>query len=158
MDRETIKIGGMTCAACSSRVEKALSKTEGISKASVNLATETAAVEYDPKIIRLTEIEDVVRKTGYEVLRAEKESQVDEHKLRKEKEIRTLRVKLIVSAIFAVPLLYLAMAPMIPGISLPIPGFLAPDLYPVAFGLTQLLLVIPVVAAGKDFTPLDSEH
>lgn len=151
MDRETIKIGGMTCAACSSRVEKALSKTEGISKASVNLATETAAVEYDPKIIRLTEIEDVVRKTGYEVLRAEKESQVDEHKLRKEKEIRTLRVKLIVSAIFAVPLLYLAMAPMIPGISLPIPGFLAPDLYPVAFGLTQLLLVIPVVAAGNRF-------
>ena len=75
----------MTCAACSSRVEKALSKTEGISKASVNLATETAAVEYDPKIIRLAEIEDVVRKTGYEVLRAEKESQVDEHKLRKGK-------------------------------------------------------------------------
>ena len=52
----------MTCAACSSRVEKALSKTEGISKASVNLATETAAVEYDPKIIRLAEIEDVDEK------------------------------------------------------------------------------------------------
>ncbi len=154
MNKEIIKIGGMTCAACSSRVEKALSKTEGISKASVNLATETAAVEFDPEKIQLSEIEEVVVKAGYEIIRSEKKADndnIDEHQERKEKEIRTLRIKFIVSAIFAVPLLYLAMAPMIPGISLPIPGFLAPDLYPMAFGLTQLLLVIPVVAAGNRF-------
>ena len=152
LNKETIKIGGMTCAACSSRIEKALSKTEGISKASVNLATETAAVEYDPEKIQLSGIEEVVKKTGYEIIRnEEKVNSTDEHQLRKERETRILRMKFIVSAIFAVPLLYLAMAPMIPGISLPIPGFLAPDLYPMAFGFTQLLLVIPVVAAGNRF-------
>lgn len=151
MNKETIQIGGMTCAACSSRVEKALSKTEGIITASVNLATETAAVEYDPEKIQLSEIEEVVKKTGYEVIRSEKKAAVDEHKLRKEKEIRTLRIKFIVSAIFAVPLLYLAMAPMIPGVSLPIPGFLEPSTSPMAYGLTQFLLVIPVVAAGNRF-------
>lgn len=151
MNKETIQIGGMTCAACSSRVEKALNKTEGVITASVNLATETATVEYDPERIQLPEIEEVVVKTGYEVIRRQKEAPVDEHKLRKDKEIRTLRIKFVVSVIFAVPLLYLAMAPMIPGVSLPIPGFLEPNRYPMAYGLTQLLLVIPIVAAGNRF-------
>ncbi len=155
MNKETIKIGGMTCAACSSRVEKALSKVEGVSSASVNLATETAAVEFDPEKIQLPEIEEVVRKTGYEVIRDVKKTSantaVDEHKLRKEKEIQTLRIKFIISAIFALPLLYIAMGPMIPGVTLPIPGGISPHHNPMAYGLTQLLLVVPVVAAGYRF-------
>lgn len=151
MSKETIRIGGMTCAACSSRVEKALNKTEGIITASVNLATETASVEYDPEKIQLPEIEEVVKKTGYEVIRSAKEAPVDEHKMRKDKEIQTLRIKFILSVIFAVPLLYIAMVPMVPGISLPVPGFLEPNRYPMAYGLTQLLLVIPIVAAGNRF-------
>lgn len=94
MNKEIIKISGMNCAACSSRVEKALSKTEGITSASVNLAAKTASVEYDPEIIKLSEIEAVIEKTGYGIIRKEKKAGEDEHKLRKEKEIRILRQKL----------------------------------------------------------------
>lgn len=151
MNKEIIKISGMNCAACSSRVEKALSKTEGITSASVNLAAKTASVEYDPEIIKLSEIEAVIEKTGYGIIRKEKKAGKDEHKLRKEKEIRILRQKLLVSAIFAAPLLYLAMAPMIPGITLPIPGFLDPVQHPLPYATAQMILVIPIVIAGNKF-------
>lgn len=147
----TIPIGGMTCAACSSRIEKVLGKAEGVSKASVNLATEKATVEYDPQIIRLSEIKQVIEKAGYKALSIERKAAVDEDKLRKEKEIRTLWRKFIVSAVFAAPLLYLAMAPMITALHLPIPGFLEPMQYPLNYALTQIGLVIPVIIAGRRF-------
>jgi len=147
----TIPIGGMTCAACANRIEKALSKAEGISKASVNLATEKATVEYDPQKIRISAIRQIIEKTGYKALNIEKKAAVDEDKLRKEKEIRTLWRKFIVSAVFAAPLLYLAMAPMISWLSFPIPGFLEPMKYPLSYALTQIALVIPVIIAGYRF-------
>lgn len=147
----TIPIGGMTCAACANRIEKVLGKAEGISKASVNLATEKATVEYDPQKIRISAIRQIIEKTGYKALNIEKKAAVDEDKLRKEKEIRTLWRKFIVSAIFAAPLLYLAMAPMISWLSFPIPGFLEPMKYPLSYALTQIALVIPVIIAGYRF-------
>ena len=67
-----IPITGMSCAACASRVEKALSKTAGISGTSVNLATGKANVEYDPSAVDLGELVGVVEDAGYgaEVLEA----------------------------------------------------------------------------------------
>ena len=147
----TIPIGGMTCAACANRIEKALGKVEGISKASVNFATEKATVEYDPQITRLSAIKQVIEKTGYKALSIEKKAAVDEDKLRKEKEIRTLWRKFIVAAIFSAPLLYLAMVPMISWLPFPIPSFLEPMQFPLIFALTQISLVIPVIIAGYKF-------
>ncbi len=146
-----IPIEGMTCAACANRIERALGKTEGILNASVNFATEKATVEYDPQIIRLSAIRQVIEKTGYKALSIEKKASVDEDKLRKEKEIRTLRRKFIISAIFAAPLLYLAMVPMISWLPFPIPGFLEPMHHPLRYALTQLALVIPIIIAGNRF-------
>ncbi|NLU51742.1 MAG: copper-translocating P-type ATPase [Clostridiaceae bacterium] len=146
----TIPVGGMTCAACAARVEKALGKTEGVLKATVNFATEKAVVEYDPSKIRVSGIKQVIEKAGYKALSIEK-STVDEDKLRKEREIRILRIKFIVSAIFAVPLLYLAMGPMISWLSLPVPMFLDPMQNPMNFAVTQLILVTPIVIAGYKF-------
>lgn len=143
----TIPIGGMSCAACAARIEKVLGKTEGVIKASVNLATEKAVVEYDPQIIRVSGIRQAIERIGYKALSIEKNT-VDEDKLRKEREIRILRIKLIVSAVFAIPLLYLAMGPMI---SLPVPEFLKPMEHPMTYALTQLFLVIPIVTAGYKF-------
>jgi len=147
----SIPIGGMTCAACASRIEKALGKAEGVSNVSVNFATEKATVEYDPQKIRLSAIKQIIEKAGYIALSIEKKTSVDEDKLRKEKEIRTLWRKFIISAIFAVPLLYLAMVPMISWLPFPIPGFLEPMHYPLRYALTQIALVIPVVIAGNRF-------
>ncbi|MBF7095570.1 heavy metal translocating P-type ATPase [Alkalibacter mobilis] len=146
----TIPIAGMTCAACSQRIEKVLSKTPGITSASVNLASEKAVVDYDPQIIKLSGIKQIIEKLGYKPLEIEKNT-VDEDKIRKEKEIRTLKTKLIISAVFAVPLLYLAMGPMIPFLTLPIPSFLDPATHPLAFALAQIFLTLPVVIAGHKF-------
>jgi P-type Cu+ transporter len=76
---------------------------------------------------------------------------VDEDKLRKEKEIRTLWTKFLVSAVFSIPLLYIAMAPMITWLNLPLPGWLQPMQYPLTYALVEILLVIPVIIAGNRF-------
>ncbi|HSD56797.1 MAG TPA: heavy metal translocating P-type ATPase [Methanotrichaceae archaeon] len=63
-----LKIAGMVCAACSSAIEKSLGNLEGVYQAQVNLATESASVEYDPKKVTLTGLEKAVRDAGYEVI------------------------------------------------------------------------------------------
>ncbi|NLZ83634.1 MAG: copper ion binding protein, partial [Clostridiales bacterium] len=117
----TIPIEGMTCASCSQRIEKTLNKLEGVSKATVNLATEKAVVEYDPSIIRLSAIKQSIEKIGYKPLDIENQGQVDQDRVRKEKEIKTLFRKFIVAIVFAIPLLYLAMTPMISWWPIPLP-------------------------------------
>ncbi|MHB8128354.1 MAG: heavy metal translocating P-type ATPase [Mobilitalea sp.] len=146
----TIPIGGMTCAACAQRVEKAIAKLEGISKVSVNLATEKATIEYDSQIIRLSAIKQCIEKTGYKALEIDKNT-VDEDKLRKEKEIRTLWTKFIIAATFGLPLLYFAMVPMVSWWPFPIPEALNPMVYPLRFALLQISLVTPIIIAGYKF-------
>lgn len=150
MNKETIKIGGMTCAACSQRVEKAIAKLEGISKVSVNLATEKATLEYDPQIIRLSSVKDCIVNTGYQVLAADKNS-VDEDRVRKQKEVKTLWTKFIIATAFGIPLLYFAMVPMVSWWPFPIPRGLNPMLYPLRFALLQICLVAPIIIAGYRF-------
>ncbi len=147
----TIPIGGMTCAACSQRIERVLSRLEGVSTASVNLATERATVTYDPHTVKLSQIKKAIADAGYEPLEIEKKSSVDEDKLRKEKEIRILRIKFIIAAVFAVPLLYIAMVPMIEWLPLSVPAFIDPMEHPLRYALTELFLTIPIVIAGYRF-------
>ncbi len=150
MNKETIKVGGMTCAACSQRVEKAIAKLEGISKVSVNLATEKATLEYDPQVIRLSAIKDCIVNTGYQVLTSDKNS-VDEDRVRKQKEIKTLWTKFVIATAFGIPLLYFAMVPMLSWWPFPIPRALNPMLYPLRFALLQISLVTPIIVAGYRF-------
>lgn len=151
-DREvTIPIEGMTCAACSQRVEKTLVRLEGVSKASVNLATEKATLSYDPKVIKLSAIKQAIEKAGYKPLSIEKRQEVDADRLRKELEIKTLWSKFILAAVFGFSLLYLAMGSMIWWLPFPIPYFLDPMRYPLTFALVQLALTIPVIIAGNRF-------
>jgi len=151
MDRETVKISGMTCAACANRIEKVLGKMDGVLRVSVNFAAEKAIIEYDPQKTRLSAIKQAIEKIGYKVLNIEKKTVVDEDKLRKDKEIRTLWIKFIISVLFAAPLLYLAMVPMISWLPFPIPGFLEPMHFPLRYALTQMALAIPVIIAGNRF-------
>jgi Cu+-exporting ATPase len=156
MQTETLRIGGMTCAACSARVERALRKLDGVQSAAVNLATEKATVVYDPRSLRLSSIKEAVQRAGYTALDTPRAGAVDEDKLRKEKEIKTLWVKFIAAASLALPLLYIAMAPMIGAVApswvkLPFPQALAPMRFPLAYALTQLVLVIPIIIAGNKF-------
>jgi Cu+-exporting ATPase len=66
--RADMKIAGMTCAMCVKSVENALTEVPGVSEARVNLGSETAVVEYNPKTVRLPDLEKAVRDAGYEVI------------------------------------------------------------------------------------------
>ncbi len=146
-----IPIQGMTCAACANRVEKVVSKLEGVSGASVNFATEKLITKYNPEKIRISEIKQVIAKAGYKAMEIETKAAIDEDKLRKEKEIKTLWTKFIISAIFSIPLLYLAMGSMIWWLGFPIPNSLRPMQYPLNYAIVQILLTIPVLIVGNKF-------
>jgi len=146
----TIPVGGMTCASCSAAVERAIKKLPGIQVSSVNLATERAVVKYDPAAVRLSEIKGAIKKAGYEPLAMEAVSaaRLDEHAAAKEREIKSMWRKFIVSAAFSVPLLYIAMGHMI---GWPLPKILHPMERPLFFALVQIVLVIPSIITGRRF-------
>ncbi len=146
-----IPIGGMTCAACSQRVEKVLNRLDGVVSASVNLATEKATVTYEPQKIRQSAIKAAIEKAGYQPLEIAKTDAAEEDRLRKQKAIRLQWIKFIVAAAFGLPLLYIAMAPMISFVRLPFPAWLKPMRYPLIYGLVQIALVIPIIAVGHRF-------
>ncbi|MDR1563449.1 MAG: heavy metal translocating P-type ATPase [Oscillospiraceae bacterium] len=149
----TIPIGGMTCAACSQRIEKVLNKLEGVQSASVNLATEKATVTYNPQQIRLSAIRAAIERLGYTVLQFDKSDAAEEDRKRRKRAIKTMWTKFIVSAVFAFPLLYIAMAPMIKWVTLPFAGKLNMMMmgYPLYYAVLELLLTVPVIAVGYRF-------
>lgn len=145
----TIPVGGMTCASCSAAVERAVRKLPGVRSVSVNLATERAFVTYDPSAARLSGIKEAITRAGYTPLATESGAQaVDRHKAAKEKEIRVLWTKFIISAVFTVPLVYVAMGAML---GWPLPAGIDAMHYPLRYALVQIALVIPVLAAGYRF-------
>ncbi|HVI42895.1 MAG TPA: heavy metal translocating P-type ATPase, partial [Anaerovoracaceae bacterium] len=151
MNKDTLKITGMTCAACAARIEKVVGKLEGVDEISVNLATEKATVSYNSEKTALPEIKERIEKAGYGAVEIKEKKLVDEDRLQKEKEIRILWTKFTVSAVFAIPLLYFAMGSMISSFMLPIPAFLDPMKYPINYSILQISLTIPIVIAGYRF-------
>ncbi|MDR0530785.1 MAG: heavy metal translocating P-type ATPase [Oscillospiraceae bacterium] len=149
----TIPIGGMTCAACAQRVEKAIGKLPGVESVSVNFATEKATVQYDPQQVRQSAIREAIEKAGYQALEINKADAADEDRARKQKAIKTLWTKFIISAVFSLPLLYIAMVPMLTkyGVRLPYPSGLNPMRYPLIYALLEIALVCPVIAVGYKF-------
>lgn len=143
--KKTLNIEGMTCASCAQTVEKAVKKLEGLNQVSVNLATEKMTVEYDPSVLNFYDITRAVADAGYSASSVES---IDLDKEKKEKAIKELWYRFIMSAIFTVPLLYIAMGHMI---GLPLPGMIDPMVHPTSFALTQLLLTLPVMYFGRSF-------
>ena len=143
---KTLKIEGMTCAACAKAVERAVGKLEGISQAKVNLATERLTINYEPSIIRLSDIKNAVKKAGYKA--QDVESAMDSDRDNKLKAKKSLWQRFIISLICTVPLLYISMGHMI---GLPLPRFLDPMINPAAFAIAQLVLTLPVIAVGYKY-------
>lgn len=153
LNQTIIPISGMTCASCAKAVERSVGKLDGVQTVDVNFATEKASISYIPEKVKLSEIKEAIKKAGYEPRDAENKNAVDEDKIRKEKEVKSLWIKFIVSAVFAVPLFYIAMGQMIkePFGPLPLPQIINPDINPLNFGLIQLFLTIPIIIAGYKF-------
>jgi Cu+-exporting ATPase len=144
--QQILSIGGMTCAACAARIEKKVGKLDGIARANVNLASEKLFVEFDDSKLRLDAIKDTVTSIGYQVRDEPAEGALDLERQRRRRAIRVMWAKFIVAACFSLPLLYLAMGPML---GLPTP--LHPMDQPLAYGLVQLALALPVVGVGYRF-------
>ena len=98
-----ISIEGMTCAACSARIEKVLNKLPGVKKATVNLSLNNGSVEYVEGEVSKKQIIDKIEKAGFKAHEQVEEDMDREKKLR-EREIKNLRNMLIFSAIFSIPL------------------------------------------------------
>jgi len=152
MTTQVLAIGGMSCAACSARIERTLNKLDGVEHASVNLATERAQVTFDEKNLQIADVIAAVVKAGYEAA-IPKAEQRDTDAEKKRRELKILRTKLIVAAIFAFPLLYIAMVPMISAPFLPFHGALVNMMHDhaLAYAVTQLCLTLPVMAVGYKF-------
>ena len=142
-------IEGMSCASCAMTVENAVSKMPGVDKASVNLATEIMTVEANDSVTPEA-IAKVVDGVGYGARPRGKsvEEELEEKNEKKEAHLREMKRNLTVSAIFAVPLLFIAMADMV---GIPMPAFLSPMQSPVSYALIQLALVLPIIWLGRRF-------
>lgn len=144
----TLPIDGMTCASCAANIEKAIKKLDGIESANVNFSTEKATITYNSKIVRISEIKQAIKKTGYEPLEIEVTSSSDDEKLRHEKAMKILWNKFVISAIFSFPLLVIAMGHML---GLHLPDLINPEVNPLNFAIVQIILVIPSIAVGYKF-------
>jgi Cu+-exporting ATPase len=149
LEKATLDIAGMRCVSCALNIEDSLKKVEGVSKAVVNFATEKAYVEYNPSTLSVRDIERTVENAGYSVVKKEAEAlnlegiPIDREKAARKRNIDVLKIKLAVSAVFAVPLLYFAMGHHV--------GLPIPSLSDRAMAVIQLVLTAPIVAAGYQF-------
>ncbi len=161
----------MTCSACSSHVEKAVNKLAGVETASVNLLTETMEVSYRPEELGRDEIVAAVEKAGYgaqllsgDNVRGEEKkdgkgaaaSGRDSLQKQAAAEERSMRWRLGISVGFLIPLMYVAMFPMLHEmLGIPVPGFARRYLQgsenAINFALTQLLLLLPILYMNRKF-------
>jgi Cu+-exporting ATPase len=145
--KKTFNIEGMTCASCAQTIEKATQKLRGVNLSSVNLATEKLVVEYDPGMVNLTDIIKAVMDSGYEAHEEVATADtVDQDKEKKQKEIKSLWNRFLISALFTAPLLYIAMGHLV---NAPLPDFINPMMNPEAFATVQLVLTLPVVVVNS---------
>lgn len=101
-EKVDLDVMGMTCAACSNKIEKVLNRISGVNKATVNLTTESATVEYNPDMTSVDEFQQRIKNLGYE---AQPKKEASEKSSQKEKQLKRQLIKLVVSAVLAAPLL-----------------------------------------------------
>ena len=172
MGKVSFCVNGMSCAACSARVESAVEKIEGVFKAPVNLLAGTMSVEYDEKIFSsenqlIEKVSESVSKAGYEAIAklenpskekrpSAKINLQDDIHANSKKAADELKNRLIISVIFLVPLMFVSMGEMIfSWLKIPVPAF-----YQLAFSgaknsityaLTQVILLLPILYANRKF-------
>lgn len=145
MMTEQFAVTGMTCAACSAHVEKAVSRLSGVQSAPVNLMLGSMTVTYDEKAVTESDIIAAVKAAGYGASPA---SQTDQGQLRRDQDaaLRRRKKHLIWSVVFLVPLFYLSMGHMM---GLPLPQVL--HTHPLLLACLQLALVIPILSLNRNY-------
>lgn len=153
MKKDTFNVTGMSCSACSSRVEKVVGNTKGVEKVSVNLLTGKMVVDYDPDEIDDNGICDAVKKAGYSTQVESKEADKNSKKYSKpaakaEDEVKVMKTRLVWSIVFLVLMEIVAMGPMIfPGLAFS-KGLMA---MPLTNMLIQSMILIPIVFLNRKY-------
>lgn len=163
--KQKFDVTGMTCSACSSRVEKCVRKLPGTKDVSVNLLTNSMQVDFDESALSVQDIENAVEHAGYGAATAgEHENAENAGKTSGagkasqaaakpgespvEKHMHEMRKRMILSFLFLIPLMYVSMGHMA---GLPLPGFLSGPQNAVGFAMTQFLLCLPVVVVNRSY-------
>ena len=147
MRKAMFAVTGMTCAACSARVEKAVRQVAGVSEVSVNLLKNSMKVAFDESAVSPAQIADAVRQAGYGAQASDSAAgqgggKADRGADTLADELRAMRRRLLVSFCFLVPLMYLSMGHML---GLPLPEALLPAAHPLTSAFVQFLLTLPML-------------
>ncbi|MBN2479527.1 MAG: heavy metal translocating P-type ATPase [Parachlamydiales bacterium] len=134
MKKQTIKILDMHCSSCVKTLEDTFKNIKGIKKSKINFALKEAFIEYDEKTISIDEIYKIIKKKGYTP------SKEDTQEIDQKKEIKTLKIKFILCAVFSLPLMYIAMFYKL------MPIFILKHL-----AIVQFILATPVIILGYQF-------
>lgn len=177
MKKERYRVTGMTCSACSSRVEKSVSKLPGIGQVTVNLLTNSMQVEYDEQALDSDTIIEAVEKAGYgaepvsggnvssgagtasgggNAKPGSRQSGREGMKAQARKERRDMKIRLIGSFLCLIPMMYISMHHMFyEWFGLPVPGFIRAAFHgpenAVAFSFSQFLLLLPIMYLNRKY-------
>jgi len=158
MKNEKFIITGMSCSACSSRIEKCVGELKGVEKVSVNLLTNSMQITYDESVLSITDIIKTVEKEGYGAKPAGRtESTGPEKEAPKNiaaEEIKKIKYRLLWSFVFLIPMMYISMHRMLSSIlGIPLPNFMALAFggseNAITFAFAQFLLVLPIMYLNR---------
>ena len=166
--KERFDVTGMTCSACSSHVEKSVSKLTGVENVSVNLLTNSMQVEFDENKLDTAGIIKAVEDAGYgaavkdehaksgKKTSGQSDSQENNGLSAVEQNVKNMKKRLIVSLIFWIPLMYVSMGHMIyQWLNIPMPPFTMNFLHgnenAITYAFTQFLLLLPILIANQKY-------
>lgn len=154
MTTQQYHIDGMSCAACSSAVERVTRKLTGVESSNVNLTTNRMDITYDEGQVTPDMICEKVMKAGFKaslIVEEEQSKKNEEEEWRQQEEkLQTVRRRVVTAICFALPLLYISMGHMLP-FTLPLPSFMQMEKNPLNFALAQLILTVPILICGGKF-------
>lgn len=139
-EKVILRTGGMSCASCSSKIERSVRKLNGVVSVNANFSENTVFVEYETDKTSLDSIRDSIRKAGYDVLEGDDDAIMEKER----KESLSLKRDLTISVIFTTILMIMAMGPML-GLDIPLHDDAK------IYSTRQLMLCIPVIISGRRF-------
>lgn len=142
-----LKIDGISCQACVAKIERKLSKTDGVEKALVNISNNMADIEYDEKEIKASEIMKIIEKLGYTPKRRE-DLKDKEEAIRAEKKLKSELTKSKIAIVLSLILMYISMSHMF---GLPVPHIIYPVDHIFNYVAIQFIIAVTVMIIGKRF-------
>lgn len=148
--KQRFRVGGMSCAACSAHVEKSVAAVPGVREVQVNLLAGSMVVQYDEGACDARKIIQAVESGGYTaaVDNGKQQAAGRAKGPQEDGELREMKTRIIVSAVFLIILMYFSMGPMF---GLPLPGFVSGTEHAFALALVQLLLTLPICIVNRKY-------